>query len=409
MDNLLIELAKLRRDSNLTESIQDVDKILEQLEAARESIVQDPHSASFTLAKLQNPLKHGFDKVNEDLKKVHKGQSAYGRALDKNLPHKELPFDINGLASRPTLINRAISMHLLREGQFQVASTFLDEAQDNPPQPSPMPGTPSFSEIDETELPSLKSRELQDKFSNMYTILNELKAQNLHPAIEWARANSQELEKRGSNLEFELSKLQFVWLFLGPSVNGLPNDMNNGLPGALIYAQQHFQRFQARFLKDIQQLATAMAYSSNLQDSPYYRTFDIETAWDDVSTSFTREFCSLLGLSAESPLYLAATAGAIALPTLLKLYAIVKEKRTEWTTRSELPVEIALPKSMIFHAIFVCPVSKEQTTDQNPPMMMPCGHVIAKESLQKLSKGGKFKCPYCPGESIPSQAREIIL
>ncbi|TVY89210.1 LisH domain-containing protein [Lachnellula willkommii] len=409
MDNLLIELAKLRRDSNLTESIQDVDKILEQLEAARESIVQDPNSASFTLAKLQNPLKHGFDKVNDDLKKVHKGQSAYGRALDKNLPHKELPFDIDGLASRPTLINRAISMHLLREGQFQVASTFLDEAQENPPQPSPMPSTPNFSEIDETELPSLKSRELQDKFSNMYTILNELKAQNLHPAIEWARANSHELEKRGSNLEFELSKLQFVWLFLGPSVNGLPNDMNNGLSGALIYAQQHFQRFQARFLKDIQQLATAMAYSSNLQDSPYYRTFDIETAWDDVSTSFTREFCSLLGLSAESPLYLAATAGAIALPTLLKLYAIVKEKRTEWTTRSELPVEIALPRSMIFHAIFVCPVSKEQTTDQNPPMMMPCGHVVAKESLQRLSKGGKFKCPYCPGESIPSQAREIIL
>ncbi|TVY56972.1 LisH domain-containing protein [Lachnellula cervina] len=409
MDNLLIELAKLRRDSNLTESIQDVDKILEQLEAARESIVQDPNSASFTLAKLQNPLKHGFDKVNDDLKKVHKGQSAYGRALDKNLPHKELPFDIDGLASRPTLINRAISMHLLREGQFQVASTFLDEAQENPPQPSPMPSTPNFSEIDETDLPSLKSRELQDKFSNMYTILNELKAQNLHPAIEWARANSHELEKRGSNLEFELSKLQFVWLFLGPSVNGLPNDMNNGLSGALIYAQQHFQRFQARFLKDIQQLATAMAYSSNLQDSPYYRTFDIETAWDDVSTSFTREFCSLLGLSAESPLYLAATAGAIALPTLLKLYAIVKEKRTEWTTRSELPVEIALPRSMIFHAIFVCPVSKEQTTDQNPPMMMPCGHVIAKESLQRLSKGGKFKCPYCPGESIPSQAKEIIL
>jgi len=40
MDSLLIELAKLRRDANLTESIQDVDKILEQLEAARESIVQ---------------------------------------------------------------------------------------------------------------------------------------------------------------------------------------------------------------------------------------------------------------------------------------------------------------------------------------------------------------------------------
>lgn len=40
MDNLQIELAKLRRDANLTESIEDVDKILEQLEAAREQIVQ---------------------------------------------------------------------------------------------------------------------------------------------------------------------------------------------------------------------------------------------------------------------------------------------------------------------------------------------------------------------------------
>lgn len=175
-------------------------------------------------------------------------------------------------------------MHLLREGQFEVASTFIDEAQENPPQPSPTPGTPNPSELEDTELTSLKSRELQDKFSNMYTILSELKARNLHPAIEWARANSQELEKRGSNLEFELSKLQFVWLFLGPSVNRLPDDMNNGLQGALLYGRLNFQRFQARFLKDIQQLATAMAYNTNLRDSPYYRIFDTETAWEEVST-----------------------------------------------------------------------------------------------------------------------------
>jgi hypothetical protein len=43
----------------------------------------DPNSASITLAKLQNPLKSGFDKVNDDLKKIHKGHSNYGKALDK--------------------------------------------------------------------------------------------------------------------------------------------------------------------------------------------------------------------------------------------------------------------------------------------------------------------------------------
>ena len=58
-------------------------------------------------------------------------------------------------------------------------------------------------------------------------------------------------------------------------------------------------------------------------------------------------------------------------------------------TSESLQVEIPLPPSYLFHSIFVCPVSKEQTTDTNPPMMMPCGHVVAKESLEKISRGGK--------------------
>lgn len=39
MDALQLELAKLRRDANLTQSIEDVDRIIAQLEKARESIV----------------------------------------------------------------------------------------------------------------------------------------------------------------------------------------------------------------------------------------------------------------------------------------------------------------------------------------------------------------------------------
>jgi hypothetical protein len=300
-------------------------------------------------------------------------------------------------------------MHLVREGQFSVASTFVEEARDHPPQPEPTSGTPKPLEEEEPDWGKIKSQELEDKFANMYEILHELKARNLRPAIEWAQMVSSQLEERGSTLEFELCKLQYVWLFLGPEINGLPASPNNGLPGALRYAREHFQRFQGRFTRDIQQLSTAMAYASNLRSSPYWRTFDTETAWDDVSSSFTREFCSSLGLSAESPLYVAATAGAIALPILTKYHTIAKERRTEWTTQNELGAEIPLPRGMIFHAIFVCPVSKEQTTDTNPPMMMPCGHVVAKESLGRLSKGGRFKCPYCPSESQPKDAKEIIL
>jgi E3 ubiquitin-protein transferase RMND5 len=306
------------------------------------------------------------------------------------------------MANHPGLINRAIAMHLLREGQFSVASTFHRETLERPPKSNP-------ADDDLANVASLQSKDLQDKFASMYAILNELKARNLVPAIEWARDHSEELEARGSNLEFELTKLQFVWLFKGPEVNGLPADASNGLTGALQYAQEHFGRFQVRHLKEIQQLSCAMVYSTNIQTSPYRNIFETTAAFDEVALSFTREFCSLLGLSAESPLYVAATAGAIALPQLIKYTSYMKAKKTEWTTENELAFETPLPRSMIYHPIFVCPVSKEQTTEQNPPMMLPCGHVISKESLTRLTKGSRFKCPYCPNEGHHKDAREITL
>jgi hypothetical protein len=240
--------------------------------------------------------------------------------------------------------------------------------------------------------------------------LGELKDhRNLEPAIEWARDHARELEVRGSNLEFELCRLQYVNLFLGQDVDNMSDISASGQMRALDYAKREFQNFRGRYSHEIQQLMGAMAFSTNLEDSPYRNIFNNTTAWDEVATSFTREFCSLLKLSADSPLYIAATAGAIALPTLQKLQTIMQQKRTEWTTENELPVEIPLPPAYQFHSIFVCPVSKEQTTDRNPPMMMPCGHVVAEESLERLSKGTRFKCPYCPGESHPRDAKKVVL
>jgi hypothetical protein len=199
-------------------------------------------------------------------------------------------------------------MHLIREGQFSVARTFMQEAGD-------------------LDIP----RELQDEFVEMYQILEAMKVRrDLNPAIRWARLKAVPLEQRGSNLEFDLCKLQFVWLFV-------QGDERKTM--ALEYARKEFGRFQAKHLKEIQMLMCAFVFKTNLLQSLYGKPFeDPERTWDDVAHSFTKEFCSLLGLSAESPLYLAATAGAIALPTLLKMTSIMKEKKTEWTSQNELPV-----------------------------------------------------------------------
>ncbi|KAM0284251.1 hypothetical protein ACHAQH_002041 [Verticillium albo-atrum] len=406
MTALQADLNRFRKAS-LHSAVEDADKLLEMLVQAREQVARatDPHRASLTMTKLQNPINARFDAINNDLKEVSKGQKVFGKSLDKNFPLRQLPTEHDVMANHPDLINRAIAMHMLREGQFNVASTFLRETHEHP-----LPRSPASSTNAAPDIHSLQSQELQDKFANMYSILNELKRRNLVQAIDWAHQNSTELEARGSNLEFELTKLQFLWLFKGPEVNGLPDDHRNGRNGALAYAQAHFARFQARHRPDIQRLTCALLYAPNLASSPYASLFaPSNTIFDDVATSFTREFCSLLGLSAESPLYLAATAGSIALPQLLKFTNYVQASRTEWTTENELAFETPLPRSMVYHPIFVCPVSKEQSTEQNPPMLLPCGHVICKESLHRLAKGSRFKCPYCPSEGHIRDAREISL
>lgn len=265
-----------------------------------------------------------------------------------------------------------------------------------------------------SEVRTLESSQLQEKFATMYSILSELKNHNLLPAIRWAHQNTRELEARGSDLEFELCKRQYIYLIQQQHQKGgrVADGEGGGLPTAMNYAQSNFPRFADRHAKEIAQLASALVFQSNLADSPYSHLFlaDSPAGFDDIASSFTREFCSLLGLSAESPLHVAATAGAISLPRLMKYVEQVAAARASWTTASELAFETPLPRSMIYHSIFVCPVSKEQTTDANPPMVLPCGHVLARESLKNLVRAHhRYKCPYCPVEGALREARQIIL
>lgn len=234
-------------------------------------------------------------------------------------------------------------MHLLREGEFSVAGTFLSELSEMRSHENRSESPDNVStlvNVDEAPIDEIPTDEIRKQFATMYHILHELKENNnLLPAIEWSRENQEALRARGSNLEFELCRLQFVWLFHGEEGQV---SAPAGRQAALEYARREFHVFMPRYIREIQQLVGAMAFCPNLHQSPYRNIFNNPSAWDDVAHSFTREFCSLLGLSADSPLYIATTAGAIALPTLLKLQTIMKAKRTEWTTQNELPVSLTL-------------------------------------------------------------------
>jgi hypothetical protein len=404
---------QLEKRGNLAKTIQDVQKTIDLLQAARDSVASDPGTAALTMAKLKQPIKQSFDKLDDDLKDVNKGLNQYSKALDKKFKKNPVPTASTlPLAENPDLVNRAIVMHLLREGKFDVANTLVAQlngggAGDNAnwakkrPRPVSDVGDAIRDWVQELAYPDAwddeggiemghpdarEKRWLQQKFTEMYHVLNSLRNQhNLGPAIEWARTHSRELDQRGSNLEFELGRLKFVKLFLHQ--DPMSDDPWEGPTRALEYAQAVFPAFSSRHTRDTAHLLGSLAFASHLEGSPYEALFYNQTAWEEASASFTREFCGMLGLSEKSPLYTAVTAGGIALPVLEKVERVMAQTRGQWTSVNELPVETPLPPAFKFHSIFVCPVSKEQGTDANPPMMLPCGHALAKESLELHARG----------------------
>ena len=44
-----------------------------------------------------------------------------------------------------------------------------------------------------------------------------------------------------------------------------------------------------------------------------------------------------------------------------------------------------------YHSIFACPILRQQSSDENPPMRLTCGHVISRDALNKLSTGQMYK------------------
>mmetsp|Transcript_12719 Transcript_12719/g.39019 ORF Transcript_12719/g.39019 Transcript_12719/m.39019 type:complete len:403 (+) Transcript_12719:295-1503(+) len=260
-------------------------------------------------------------------------------------------------------IMQAVTKHFYRQGKFQIAEKLVEESK---------------TEIQDAENTSMP-------FTTMTTIVEALKSHDVEPAISWAKTRRTELRKHGSSLEFALHRL----VFLGFVQKG-------DWQGAISYAKAKFGDFSETQMGDIQSLMGCLLYINRLDKSPYASLF-LPSQWTDTIRNFKRDYCKILGVPRNSPLCTTVTAATKALPRLLKAQKIFASEE-DWRSSSDIPLEIDLGSECQFHSLFTCPVMRVEASPENPPMMLPCGHVLCRSTLNRLpiDDSLSFKCPYCP-------------
>jgi E3 ubiquitin-protein transferase RMND5 len=90
---------------------------------------------------------------------------------------------------------------------------------------------------------------------------------------------------------------------------------------------------------------------------------------------------------------------------------VMERSGQDYDACEQLPTDIQVGPEFIFHSTFACPVSRDQSTPENPPKLLPCGHVLCEQSIAKIADRSRtrvFKCPYCPMEARADNTRELI-
>ncbi|KAK2466960.1 hypothetical protein APHAL10511_001218 [Amanita phalloides] len=381
MDAPLKEVAKIEKlpsKGKFYPAHESLDSLLSSLDEARSQILAG-NADEQTFVHLASLVDARKKEIDDRQKELYSALSRLGKALDKKFPNP-LPSYSNLFSSSEsvTALERTIALHFLRTGQFEISETFIKESS--------------------VDIPV----ELRSQFIDLHGILKAIRNQDLGPALVWTKKNRAFLQSRSSPLEFYLHRSQYIRLLF----SSYPPDP---LP-AISYANTTLRSFFHEHEAEFKRLMACVAYLpiAKLQNSPY-ADLASPSLHSDLEPLFAKEYCANLGMSRQVPLRVVGDiGGGGALARIEKGRKVMREKKSEWSQVDELPIEIPLPPENRYHSIFSCPVSKEQATEQNPPMMMTCGHVIAKDSLQKLSKnGGRVKCPYCPAESQISAALRV--
>ncbi|XP_052741952.1 E3 ubiquitin-protein transferase RMND5B [Bicyclus anynana] len=363
-----------------------LEEVINQVEELRKEISQQPPNTPLSQSQtkvvndLASSVKQSVFQLSTDHRELHATVSRVGKSIDRHFiadyaavaPKAE---SFCSDTNRP-IMEQAIAQHLYRQDLEDVGDSLVGEAR-------------------------VGVSERGSTFAQLQRCAAALALADPAPALAWAAARAHDLAH--SPLLFTLHRMQMMKLA-----------REEGISAAIAYARAHLAPHVARHERALRACMGVLVWCTRAAPPAppppdYAHLLDLRALGAEAGEQFLREACSLLRLAPHSPLAGAVLAGARVLPALHDIRAKMSHPHVlaAWAD-DELPLEVELgEEGGGYHSVFACPILRQQASDHNPPMRLLCGHVISRDALNKLAAGLKLKCPYCPMEQSPSEARQI--
>jgi len=391
MDTLLDSIDTLINETN-NELSEDKNK--------DESMTKD------ILSKKENELRKLklIPKVNRICNSYYHKYKELNKKVDENikgvnyLNNKNLIKFIGNVDEK--LIKELIVEHLIRKGNAKTVQRYLEESK--------------------LELDTLNKDIMI--FQEYYDIINDLNNNKIKKLYDWCTKNRDILLKNTENMKGNKGKDEnmenkdIYFECVKYSYNLLLEDDSKTVEDCVEFTRKHFKPFisDKNYIKEISKLMTKLLFKKTDKEKSEINTESkIEEknkgegnkeGLEFIKNLFIEKFLKLNHKSRDDTLNTILLAGRYVLPQVVeseeKLAKDKDKKNIEVDKeKNQLMYSLELPEELIFHDIFVCPVSKEIASADNPPIRLNCGHCICKNSFDKIEKSGvrhnQIKCPIC--------------
>ncbi|KAG9160832.1 hypothetical protein Leryth_008652 [Lithospermum erythrorhizon] len=221
-----------------------------------------------------------------------------------------------------------------------------------------------------------------DVFQEARKVIDALQNKKVVPALAWCADNKSRLKKSKSKFEFQLRLQEFVELVRADS------NMQ-----AIAYARKYLAPWGTTDMKELQKVMATLAFGRTTECDTYKVLFDSKQ-WDYLVEQFKQEFCKLYGMTLEPLLNIYLQAGLSALKTPF-CYEEECPKEDPLSQESFRKLALPLPFSKQHHSKLVCYITKELMDTENPPLVLPNGHVYSTKALEEMAakNEGKITCP----------------